>query len=43
MGVVQERGKLRSHSFAVCAYRVRKQDTLNIMRQAGPIADNRLA
>jgi hypothetical protein len=43
MGVMQEDGKLWSHSFAVCAYRVREQDTLHIVRQAGPIADNRLA
>jgi len=43
MGVVQEDGELRSHSFAVRAYGVCEQETLNIMRQAGPIPDNRLA
>jgi hypothetical protein len=43
MGVMQEDGKLWSHPFAVRAYGVREQATLNIVRQAGPIPHNRIA
>jgi hypothetical protein len=43
MGVMQENGELRSHSFAVRAYGMSKQATLNIVRQAAPISHNRFA
>jgi hypothetical protein len=40
---MQEDRKLRSHSFAVRAYGVREQTTLNIVRQAAPIHHDRIA
>jgi hypothetical protein len=43
MGVMQEEGKLRSHSFAMRTYGMREQATLNVVGQTAPIPDNCLA